>query len=240
MASIQLGILVFNYQGVDAIGPADLLSSANKTSFKVNQEYGPLSDELVSQAPQFVFHHIGVTRDPVPLATSQLTIVPTTTVDECPELDILLVPGPYITTFELHPKQADLVRRHVAQGKLLFTTCTGAGVVAATGVLDGKKATVNNVEYEWVKRRWPKVNWTAEKKWIVDGNMWTGSGAVAGMDMVAHWLKENYGLGVLTQAALTLDYEPRGSDGLFTVLPQRFDANGNKISTHVFVNHTEW
>ncbi len=119
-----------------------------------------------------------------------------------PELDILLVAGPYLGNFELHPKHADLIRRHVAGGKLLFTTCTGASIVASTGVLDGKRATVNHVEYDWVKNRWPKVNWTDEKKWVIDGNIWTGSGAIAGMDMRGgHWLKENYGLGVLTQAA---------------------------------------
>ncbi|KAH8897677.1 class I glutamine amidotransferase-like protein [Thozetella sp. PMI_491] len=234
MASIQFGILAYAYQVIDAIGPLDLLSSANKTSFRINREYGPVSDDLISEAPQFTFHHIGVTRDPVELGTSQMTIVPTTTVEECPELDILLVAGPYLGNFVLHPKHADFIRRHVTTGKLLFTTCTGASIVAATGVLDGKTATVNNIEFEWVRNRWPKVNWTREKKWIIDGNIWTGSGAIAATDMVAHWLKENYGLPVLVQAASTLDYEPRNQDGAFDVLPQRFDSNGERISPHVF------
>jgi hypothetical protein len=52
--------------------------------------------------------------------------------------------------------------------------------------------------------------------------------------MVAHWIKETYGLDLLIQAGLSLDYEPRGVDGLFNVLPQRYDSTGNKISTHVF------
>lgn len=52
--------------------------------------------------------------------------------------------------------------------------------------------------------------------------------------MLAHWLKENFGLKVLRQGSLSLDYEPRDSDGLFNVLPQRHDAFGNKVSTHVF------
>ena len=134
----------------------------------------------------------------------------------------------------LPPKLQDLVRRHVASGKLLFTTCTGSAVVAATGALDGRRATVNNLEFNWVKKKYPTVNWTKEKKWIIDGNIWTGSGAVAGMDMVAHWIKETFGLDILTQAALSLDFEPRDVDGLFNVLPQRFDSAGNKISTHVF------
>lgn len=239
MAPIQVGILAFAYQVLDAVGPTDLLCSANKSAMETLRQYGPIDEDLISRAPEFAFHHIGVTRDAVNLGTSQMTIIPTTIVDECPELDILLVAGPYLGNFELHPKHADLIQRHVAAGKILFTNCTGASLVASTGVLDGKKATVNNVEYEWVKKRWPKVNWTREKKWIIDGNIWTGSGAIAGTDMVAHWLKENYGLDVLIQAAVTLDYEPRDSDGLFNVFPQRFASNGEKVSTHVFRHYAE-
>ncbi|KAF5694110.1 class I glutamine amidotransferase [Fusarium denticulatum] len=234
MATVQFGILAFAYQVIDASGPMDLLGSANKSAFRINREYGPVSDQLISQAPQFTFHHVGVTRDPVKLGTGQMTIIPTATVDDCPELDILLVPGPYLGNFDLHPRHADFIRKHVAAGKLLFTSCTGASLVASTGVLNGKTATVNNIEFEWVRNRWPQVNWTLEKKWIIDGNIWTGSGAVAAMDMVAHWLKGNYGLPVLIQAASTLDYEPRDADGLFNVLPQRYDSKGEKTSTHVF------
>jgi transcriptional regulator GlxA family with amidase domain len=239
MAPVNFGVLAFAYQVIDASGPIDLLCSANQSALQTIQEYVPISDDVISRAPQFLFHHIGVTRDPVALGTSQMTILPTTTVDECPELDILLVPGPHLSSFTLDPKHASFIRNHVAAGKLLFTTCTGAGVVASTGVLDGRRATVNNVEYDWVRRRWPKVNWTKEKKWIVDANVWTGSGAVAAMDMVAYWLKENYGLDIMIQAAATLDFEPRDEDGMFSVLPERFDATGKRISTHVFRYHED-
>jgi transcriptional regulator GlxA family with amidase domain len=160
--------------------------------------------------------------------------VPTTTIDECPELDCLLLGGPNPESFKLHPKYAEFIRRHVAAGKLLFTTCTGAFVAASAGVLDGKNATINHVEYEWVKKRFPQVNWTKEKQWVVDGNLWTGSGAVAGMDMIAHWIKESFGLDVLTAGALGLDFEPRDIDGLLTVLPKRYNADGKQISTHVY------
>jgi transcriptional regulator GlxA family with amidase domain len=234
MAPIHIGTLAYAYQVVDGAGPTDLLSSASMSALKTVQQYGPIDEKTIARAPEFAFHHIGVTRDPVLLGTSQLTIIPTSTVDECPEIDILLVPGPYLGNFELHPKFAELIRKHVSTGKLLWTTCTGASLVASTGVLDGKRATVNNVEYDWVRKRWPKVNWTREKKWIIDGNIWTGSGAYAGTDMVAYWLKENYGFDVLISAAVTLDYEARDNDGLYTVFPQRFDSEGNKVSTHVF------
>ncbi|RYP66291.1 hypothetical protein DL771_007873 [Monosporascus sp. 5C6A] len=239
MAPIHVGCPVFGYQVIDVIGVTDLLSSASREIIGFCKQFRPIDEDTLARAPQFVFHHIGITLEPVQLPTSGVTLVPTTTVEDCPELDILLIGGPDPVTFELHPKFADLVRRHVAARKVLFTNCTGAAVAASTGALDGRNATVNHVEYEWVKRRYPKVNWSRETKWVVDGNIWTASGAVAGMDMAAHWLKEKFGLDVLTEAAISLDYEPRNAEGLFEVFPKRYDSNGKQISTHEHSYHDQ-
>ncbi|KAI8627098.1 class I glutamine amidotransferase-like protein [Xylariaceae sp. FL1651] len=234
MAPIIFGSLVYNYQAIDVIGPTDLLNSGSKIILNAIKVFGPVDEATIARAPEFIFHHIGLTKEPEPLLSSGVTIVPTTTVDECPELDCLLLGGPKPDDFDLHPKYAEFIRRHVAAGKPLFTTCTGAFVAALAGVLDGKNATINHVEYAWVKQRFPDVKWTMEKQWVVDGNLWTGSGAVAGMDMFAYWINKNYGLDVLTAGAMGLDYEPRDIDGLLTVLPKRYDADGKQISTHVY------
>ncbi|KAI1182227.1 class I glutamine amidotransferase-like protein [Nemania serpens] len=235
MATITFGALAYDYQVIDVLGITDLINSGSKHILNAIKEYAPVDEQTISQAPDSVFHHIGLTREPVALLSSHLTIVPTVTVDDCPELDVLILGGPNPVDFELHPKYAEFIRRHVAAGKLLFTNCTGSFVAALAGVLDGKKATINHIEYEWVKKRFPKVNWTLEQ-WVVDGNLWTGSGAVAGMDMVAHWIKEKYGEKVMTAGALGLDFEPRDINAFLTVLPKRFDANGKQISAHVY----EW
>ena len=234
MTTIHIGCPVYDYQAIDVIGPTDLLNSASKEFAELAKTIGAVDDETVARAPNFVFHHIGVTREPVTLYTSKLTITPTTTVDECPELDILLLGGPDPVTFELHPKYADLVRRHVAAGKLLFTNCTGGAVAASTGILDGREATLNHAGLEFARQRYPKVRWTGEKKWVIDGNIWPAAGAVAGMDMVSYYLRENFGNKLFTFAASNLDYEPRDVHGQFTILPKRFDANGKQIATHVF------
>lgn len=234
MAPIQVGSLVFQYQAIDIIGPTDLLNSSSRRLARALKAYMPVDDDIIARAPEFEFHHIGESLDPVHLLTSALTIVPTTTIEDCPELDILIVGGPAPMGFQLSSKYAKLIKRHVAAGKLLFTICTGAAVVAASGVLDGRNATINNIEYNWAKKEFPKVKWTKEKKWVIDGNIWTGSGALAGMDMVSFWLKENFGPEVLRHGALGLDYEMRDVNGIFSVLPKRHDESGKLISSHIF------
>ncbi|KAI1111280.1 class I glutamine amidotransferase-like protein [Nemania sp. NC0429] len=239
MSPITFGALAYDYQVIDVIGITDLINSGSKLILNAIKTYAPVDEQTIAEAPDCVFHHIGLSKEPVALLSSQITIVPTATVDDCPELDVLILGGPNPDGFELHPKYAEFIRRHVAAGKLVFTNCTGAFVAALAGVLDGKSATINHVEYEWVKKRFPKVNWKIEQ-WVVDGNIWTGSGAVAGMDMVAHWMKEKYGEKVMTAGALGLDFEPRDVNAQLTVLPKRYDANGKQIPSHVYRWYDEY
>ncbi|KAF5579028.1 dj-1 family [Fusarium pseudoanthophilum] len=234
MAPIHVGALVYDYQAIDVLGPTDLLHSASKEYLQSLSGFMKIELDTISRAPEFVFHHIGITRETLFLQTSNIPIVPTTTVDECPEIDCLLLGGPDPANFELHPKYAEFIQKHVAAGKLLFTTCTGAIVAAAAGCLDGKNATVNHGAVQPLRLQFPDVKWTDEKKWIIDGNTWTAAGAVAGMDMFAHWIKENFGMDIMVLAASMLDYEPRDVDGILNVIPKRYDENGKQLQTHVF------
>ncbi|KAJ5089161.1 DJ-1 domain InhA-type [Penicillium argentinense] len=163
MTSIHVGILVYDYQAIDVVGPIDLLQSANSGFLEVSKIFGPINDDAISRAPDFVFHHVGITKEPFHLFTSALTLIPTTSVDECPDLDIILLGGPNPEGFKLHPKYIDFIRRHASAGKLLFTVCTGSAVLASTGLLDGKNATINHAGYKWAKENYPAVNWTKEK-----------------------------------------------------------------------------
>lgn len=122
--------------------------------------------------------------------------------------------------YELPKSFQDFIRAHVSAGKVLFTTCTGAITVAQTGILDGKKATMNHSFFEYAKKHHPRVNWTIDAQWVIDGNIWTAGGACAGMDMLASWVMERVGMDLAKFAFATLDYEPRDvrGDG---VLPQQ-------------------
>jgi transcriptional regulator GlxA family with amidase domain len=234
--SLSVGVLVYMYQAIDTIGLIDLIGSGSKGMASFMAEYGPIDEAAIANAPEVAFHHIGLTRDPSPLSAG-VSIVPTCTVDDAPELDILILGGTDPVNFQPDPKYVELIRRHVAAGKLLFTNCTGAAVAAYAGVLDGKNATINHSVIKRMEKLYPKVKWTMDTKWVVDGNIWTAGGAVAGMDMVAHWMKQTYGTEVLTVGTMALDFEPRDVNGVLNVIPQRFDASGKQIHSHVFRFH---
>ena len=235
MAPIRFGTFVYEYQTVDIAGPFDVLTNASKWVLEYIRKHGvEIDKKTLDNAPEFEFHHIGDDDKAYKLLTSGYLVQRTTSVQDCPELDALIIGGPMPEEFAFPPSYVEFIRRHVAAGKLVFTTCTGASALASTGVLDGRNATVNHVEYNYVKRTFPKVKWSKEKQWVIDGNIWTAGGAVAGMDMISQWVKEQFGPEILRLTALGLDYEPRDIDGMFTVLPKRYDANGKQISTHIF------
>jgi transcriptional regulator GlxA family with amidase domain len=213
MSQIQFGILMVPYQTIDVAGPVDILSCCSKALVEGFETLGlPGAAGMTQKAIDIKFHHVNETMDPVTL-TAATTVLPTTTFEECPDLDYLLVGGPDPATYQLPDTFADFIRKHVKAGKRLFTTCTGALAISSSGVLDGRNATTNHGCVDYAKIVSPNVKWSKEKRWVIDGNLWTAGGATAGMDMLAYWVMQNYGMDLAKLAFGSLDYHPRDVDG---------------------------
>ena len=217
MAPIQFGVLMIPYQIIDVAGPLDILSCCSKALLAPIEAAGmiPGTAGLAEKAIDIEFHHINETMDPVALTAGMKTL-PTTTCDDCPPLDFLLIGGPDPFAFHLSDRFAEFLRAHVKAGKGIFTTCTGGLAIAPSGVLDGKNATTNHGALDMAKTMSPNVKWT-QKQWVIDGNIWTAGGACAGMDMMANWVIQNYGMDVARFGLRMLDFEPR-------------DIGGNRVS----------
>ena len=210
MAPIHFGFLMIPYQALDVVGPLDVLSSCSAEYIKEMEAHG-VPKGISEKAPEIVFHHIGLTMEAVKL-TGNYHVQPTTTYDKCPPLDYLLVGGPK-PDYQLPPEFAKFLQTRVKEVKVLFSTCTGGMVLAAAGLLDGRNATTNHGVVPAAREIFPKVKWTTERQWVVDGNLWTAGGACAGMDAMAEWVVSNYGEDVAEAGFSALDYERRDVEG---------------------------
>ena len=107
---------------------------------------------------------------------------------------ILLVPGG-IVTFELINSQQflDQLKTLAAQSKYVLTICTGSSLLAATGLLNGVKATSNKMAFEFVQKINEQVLWQAQARWVIDGKFYTSSGVSAGMDMTLAFIHDTQG-----------------------------------------------
>ena len=78
------------------------------------------------------------------------------------------------------------LRKHAQTAKLTTSVCTGAGLLAAAGLLDGKRATSNKLAFAWVRSQGPRVEWVPEARWVEDENVVTSAGVSAGIDMALY------------------------------------------------------
>ncbi|MCH7315379.1 DJ-1/PfpI family protein [Acinetobacter sp. ANC 3882] len=120
---------------------------------------------------------------------------------------ILLVPGG-IVTFELIKNQQflDQLKTLATQSAHVLTICTGSSLLAATGLLNGVKATSNKMAFEFVQKLNDQVLWQAQARWVIDGKFYTSSGVSAGMDMTLAFIHDTQGEEVAQLCAEEAEY----------------------------------
>jgi putative intracellular protease/amidase len=123
-------------------------------------------------------------------------------------LDILLIPGG-MGTRRLVSDQPflDELRRQSDRARFVATVCTGSGLLAKTGALDGRSATSNKFAFKWATSQGPLVKWVAAARWVEDGKFFTSSGVSAGMDMSLGLIERMMGRETSLQVANHAEYE---------------------------------
>jgi len=126
----------------------------------------------------------------------------------CRRFDILLVPGGRGTRQVVQDSEfLDEITRLSGEAKYVTSVCTGAGILAKTDLLDGRRATTNKLAWEWATSQGPKVNWVPEARWIVDGKFVTAAGVSAGMDMALGLIENLFDRERAEEVARQAEYE---------------------------------
>lgn len=134
--------------------------------------------------------------------------LPSHTFDNAPELDILLVPGGMGLRDEtIFNDLTSFIKKQYPTLKYLLSVCTGSTMIAAAGLLDGRKATSNKCAWSFALKH-KGVNWIPKARWVVDGNIWSSSGVAAGMDMTYAFISTIFSPDIAKQLADTMEYEP--------------------------------
>jgi putative intracellular protease/amidase len=104
--------------------------------------------------------------------------------DDCPKLDLLILPGGIGTVRELaNEKMLDFLRKRSAEARVTMSVCTGSALLARAGVLDGLRATSNKQFFDLAVQQSERVEWVSAARWVDAGRFVTASGVSAGMDM---------------------------------------------------------
>jgi transcriptional regulator GlxA family with amidase domain len=123
-------------------------------------------------------------------------------------VDIVVVPGG-IGTRALVNDQSFLgwLKGWATSAEFITSVCTGSGVLAAAGLLDGYRATSNKRSFSWASAQGAGVTWIPEARWVEDGNRWTSSGVAAGIDMALALIAHLHGEDLATGLADRVEYE---------------------------------
>ncbi len=150
--------------------------------FELLDIFGPL--EMFGAVPnRFELITVGQRKPSIASAQGPAVMIERTFAD-CPQLDVLLVPGGIGTRTEANnPTLLQFIKDQYPGLAVLASICTGAGLLARTGLLDGRRATSNKVAFKWVVEQGSKTTWVPQARWVEDGNVFTSGGVAAGIDM---------------------------------------------------------
>jgi transcriptional regulator GlxA family with amidase domain len=121
--------------------------------------------------------------------------------DVLAEADTVIVPGVNDASVDA-PEEivAALIAAH-ARGVRIASICSGAFVLAATGLLDGRRATTHWIAAEFFRARFPAVDLDPDVLYVDEGQVLTSAGASAGLDLCLHMIARDYGAAVAADAA---------------------------------------
>jgi transcriptional regulator GlxA family with amidase domain len=118
--------------------------------------------------------------------------------DAAVEADTVVIPG---TADIDRPVPVVLIDAITAARGRLVSICTGAFTLAATGLLDGHRATTHWAAAAELARRHPAVDVDPDVLFVDEGQVLTSAGAAAGLDLCLHIVRRDYGAAVAAQTA---------------------------------------
>jgi cyclohexyl-isocyanide hydratase len=157
-APLQIGLVIFpRVTQLDLTGPVQVFSS------------------VPGAQVQLIWKRI----EPVP-SDSVLTLTPTISFADCPQLDVICVPGGFGTNDMINDEEVlEFVRRQAKGAKYITSVCTGSLVLGAAGLLQGYKAATHWTAMEFLAAFGAIPTKT---RVCVDRNRVTGGGVTAGID----------------------------------------------------------
>ena len=144
---------------------------------------------------------------PVPSCHGQRIVVDKT-ISEKNDYDLLFIPGGDSALIEGEDEElVQWIREASANAERVMAVCTGTVLLGMTGVLDGRKATTNKLDFTNTVHLAPRVHWVKEARWVEDGKFFTSSGVSAGMDMALAVMADLFGMEMAERLALGCEYE---------------------------------
>ena len=192
----RVGILVFNdVEVLDFTGPFEVFSVTRVNEERRREEPSPFEVSLIAEK-----------LEPI-VASGGLRVLPDYELDDCPPLDILVVPGGWGTRREINNNRlVDWIAKRGKEVETLTSVCTGAMLLGQAGLLEGMRATTHWRALDWMREMFPTVTVESNLHVVEDGRVLTSAGISAGIDMSLRVVARYYGDAVAKSTAQQMEY----------------------------------
>ncbi|MFZ4407255.1 MAG: DJ-1/PfpI family protein [Paracraurococcus sp.] len=161
--------------------------------------------EVLSRLPGATVRTLWKQAGPVKSDTG-LTMLADTALADCPQLDLICVPGgPGVAALMEDAEVLDFLRRQAAGAQWVTSVCTGALVLGAAGLLAGRRATTHWASHDFLAALGATP---VQARVVRDGNLVTGGGVTAGIDFALTIVAELAGPAVAQAIQLQIEYSP--------------------------------
>ena len=166
--------------------------------------------QILSRLPGARVDYVAATIDPV-MSDCRLALMPTLTLAEAGQFDLLCVPGGYGCSAVMNDADTlDWLRWQAPGLQYLTSVCTGSLILAAAGLLKGRKAGCH-----WAWGHYLSLfgaEFVAQRT-VIDGNIITAGGVTSGIDFAFRIAEHLHGADVADMVRLALEYDPDGRPG---------------------------
>jgi transcriptional regulator GlxA family with amidase domain len=174
---------------------------------------GPFEVFAVTGARQepkpFDVFTVAATAAPI-IARNGLSVNANFTFADCPQADILIVPGGYGTRPLMHNQVVlDWIKAQAERAELVMSVCTGALLLAKAGLLEGLTATTHWAAMELLRDAAPNTTVQPEQRFVDNGRILLSAGISAGIDLSFHIVARLLGREVTNETARWMEYDLR-------------------------------
>jgi len=141
------------------------------------------------------------------LSQGFVTVKPEYSIDNAPTPDIIVFPGGNTSAAQKDKKVLDWVKKSVADGNTAMSVCSGAGILAKAGLLEGLNVTTHHGFIPGLQKMLPNSKVLEKTRFVDNGNIITTAGVSAGIDGALHMVARIKGLDVADATAWYMEYE---------------------------------
>ncbi|HEX2698890.1 MAG TPA: helix-turn-helix domain-containing protein [Acidimicrobiales bacterium] len=153
--------------------------------------------------------------------------------EEVRRADTVIVPAWGVTAQDVPGELVDALRAAHRRGARLLSVCSGAFVLAATGLLDGRRATTHWMYTDLLAQRHPEIDVDPRVLYVDEGDVMTSAGTAAGIDLCLHVVRLDHGAEVANAVARRMVVPPHrdGGQAQFVEAPVAPSAGDDPLAT---------